>query len=117
MALTKKISLKRFQEKSRQVFTLVNTQNMEVIIYDERGPLGRLSSFVSANKPGKLRTLQPANQYQDNPMDQGGVWAISETVRKAIAPAEREANSGLFSLGGLWKAARASTILPFISRM
>ena len=117
MALTKKISLKRFQEKSRQVFKLVNTQGMEVIVYDDRGPVGRLSPFVSANKPGKLRTLEPAYQDQGSPMDRGGVWFISETVRKAIAPSEPEKNPSLFSLGGLWKAARVSALLPFISRM
>jgi len=114
MALTKKISLKKFQEKSRQVFKLVNTKGVEVIVYDERGPLVRLSPFVSANKPVKLRTLEPARHYNDNPMDRGGIWAISETVRKAIAPAKRNANPGFFPLGGWWKAARASVILPFI---
>lgn len=117
MALTKKISLKRFQEKSRQVFKLVNTQSMEVIVYDERGPLAKLSPFMSTNKPGKLRTLEPANQYPDSPMDRGGIWAISDTVREAIASPKPGAGAGLLSLGGLWKAARASAILPFVSRM
>ena len=32
MALTKKISLKRFQEKSRQVFKLVNTMGMDIMV-------------------------------------------------------------------------------------
>lgn len=114
MALTKKINLKKFQEKSAQVFKLVNTQNVEVIIYDERGPLARLSPFARANRPVKLRTLEPARHYHDSPMDRGGVWAISKTVRKAIAPARREGSQGFFSLGGWWKAARASVILPFV---
>lgn len=117
MVATKKISLKRFQKKSSQVFKLINTQSMEIIVYDERGPLAKLSPFVSANKPGKLRTLEPANQYTDSPMDRGGVWAISDIVRKVMAPSKPETGAGLFSLGGLWKAARASAILPFISRM
>jgi hypothetical protein len=117
MALTKKISLKRFQEKSRQVFKLVNTQGMDVIVYDDRGPLAKLSPFMAENKSGRLKTLQPANQYSDSPMDRGGIWALSDSVRRAIGPAKTKTRAGMFSLGGLFKAARASVFLPLISRI
>lgn len=116
MTSTKKISLKRFQDKSQQVFRLMNAQNIDIIIYDDKGPLAMITPFSNATQPGKLLTLEPQREYSSSPMDQGGVWALSDSVRKAIAPPPPEKNPSLFSLAGLRKAARVSVTIPFMSR-
>ncbi len=117
MRSTKKISLSKFQEKSSQVLQLVNTQSMEVIIYDKKGPVARLAPYTNARKPGKLRTVEPQRESSESPMNRGGVWAINESASRKIMLPKPEKNSSLFSISGLWKAARVSAILPFMSRM
>ena len=114
MNLMKKISLDKFQEKSRQVVELVNSQKIEVIVYDKSGPVARLYPYKSLTSKSKLKTMESTVKNDVDPMDQGGVWNLG-------AAAEKDNNRPKWwlspiSLNGMWKAAKVSAILPFISK-
>lgn len=102
---------------------LVRSRRMEVIVYDSHGPVAVLKPYISPATAANLLTAKPSREYGQHPTNQGGIWRIDRTVRgssrrkkavRAKAPAKQ---AGLFSLGGLWKAARVSAILAFVSKM
>jgi len=105
----KKISLEKFEKYSRQILALVNSRNIEVVVYNEDGPVARLIPYAAAPMGiVKERTVKP--------MDLGGVWYIDEETQKRLAKAKRRRKFRGFSLGGVWKLARISAILPFLAR-
>jgi len=106
----KKISMDRFQRYSRQVINFVNRRGVEVVVYNDEGAVARLLPYA-AGPMGVTRSEGV------RPMDMGGVWYIDEETRDSLDASKRK--KGLFhrfSLGGVWKLARVSAILPFFTR-
>lgn len=123
MVTQKKISIERFRERSQDVMALVRHGRMEVIVYDSHGPVAVLKSYVSPATAANLLTAEPSREYSQHPANQAGIWPIDGAVRgparrkKAFRAKAAGKQAGLFSLGGIWKAARVSAILAFVSRM
>lgn len=102
---------------------LVRRGRMEVIVYDGHGPVAVLKPYISPATAANLLTAKPSREYVQHPTNQGGIWRINGSVRrpvrrkKAARAKAASKQAGLFSLGGLWKAARVSAILAFVSKM
>lgn len=105
----KKISLDRFQKYSRQVVSLVNSEDMEVVIYGANGPVARIIPYSAAPMSIEKTKIRP--------MDFGGVWYIDDDLRKNISkPKGLRRRLKKLTQGGVWKLARVSAILPFLTR-
>ncbi len=105
MTTTKKISFERFQEQSQQVIQLVNARNMEVIVYNEQGPMARLMPFSIRKRVANLRPIEPRLNNGANPVDQGGVLALQEKTMDKIRKPKWGLNQ--LSISSLWRTARS----------
>lgn len=105
----RKISLELFQKYPRKTLSLVNRQDVEVIVYDEGGAVARLIPYAAG-------PMGVALSSGVRPMDMGGVWYVDEALRRKLA-GKRRRRRITASLGSMWKLSRFSAILAFFTRV
>jgi hypothetical protein len=123
----RKIAIERFMTYPSQIVSLVNRRGMEVVVYDEKGPIARLTPYKKSpvvaitnlrndvavmDRDRAAVEMMDISEISADQLSQGGVWKMSSSFKKEIdKPAWLRKLSG-FSISGLLKKIREVETLP-----
>ncbi|MBI5814492.1 MAG: hypothetical protein HZB29_02650 [Nitrospinae bacterium] len=93
----RKISLERYMEYPSHVIGFVNKKGVEVVVYDQSGPVARIAPYQKMVAISNLKehsakdeSLATAAEMRDirevspEQMDNGGVWRMGSQTRKEL---------------------------------
>ena len=123
----RKVAIERFMTYPSQIIRMVNRRGMEVIVYDEKGPIARLTPYkqspvsVITNLRGDgavfernraVREMMDISEVPADQFDQGGVWKISAKFRRDLEKPAWLRKLSSFSISGLLKKIREVETMP-----
>ena len=123
----RKIAIERFMTYPSQIVSLVNRRGMEVVVYDEKGPIARLTPYKQTpvvaitnllnegavvdreRAEGEMMDISEVTSEQ---LDQGGVWRITPGFKKELEKPAWLRKISRFSISGLLKKIREVESIP-----
>jgi len=126
-SLKRKIAIERFMTYPSQIVSLVNRRGMEVVVYDEKGPIARLTPYKQTpvvaitnllnegavvdreRAEGEMMDISEVTSEQ---LDQGGVWRITPGFKKELEKPAWLRKISRFSISGLLKKIREVESIP-----
>lgn len=130
-SLKRKIAIERFMLYPTQIVSLVNRRSMEVVVYDEKGPVAKLTPYRQSPvvaitnlrnevAAGELERAQgemmDIGEVSAEQLDQGGVWRITPGFKKELEKPAWLRKISRFSLSGLLKKVREVEPVPSSAR-
>lgn len=130
-SLKRKIAIERFMTYPSQIVSLVNRRGMEVVVYDEKGPIARLTPYkqtpvvaiTNLRNEGAVMDRERAegemvdiSEVSAEQLDQGGVWRITPGFRRELEKPAWLRKISRFSISGLLKKIREVESMPFSMR-
>lgn len=129
--LKRKIAIERFMSYPSQIVSLVNRRNIEVVVYDEKGPIARLTPYKHTpvvaitnlrNEVAAVDRARAEGEMMDigevsaDQLDQGGVWRITPGFKKELEKPAWLRKISRFSISGLLKKIREVESTPSSAR-
>ncbi len=126
-SLKRKIAIERFMTYPNQIVNLVNRRGMEVVVYDEKGPIARLTPYKQTpvvaitnlrNESAVMDRERAEGEMMDisevtsEQLDHGGVWRITPGFKKELEKPAWLRKISRFSLSGLLKKIREVESIP-----
>jgi hypothetical protein len=126
-SLKRKIAIERFMTYPSQIVSLVNRRSIEVVVYDEKGPIARLTPYKQApvvsitNLRNNVAALDreraelemiDISEVTPAQLDQGGVWRITPSFKKELEKPAWLRKISRFSISGLLKKIREVESVP-----
>jgi len=126
-SLKRKIAIERFMTYPSQIVSLVNRRSIEVVVYDEKGPIARLTPYKQApvvsitNLRNNVAALDreraelemiDISEVTPAQLDQGGVWRITPGFKRELEKPAWLRKLSRFSISGLLKKIREVESLP-----
>lgn len=123
----RKIAIERFMTYPSQIVSLVNRRGMEVVVYDEKGPLARLTPYKQSpvvaitnlrndvavmDRDRAAVEMMDISEISSDQLNQGGVWKMSPSFKKDIEKPAWLRKLSSFSISGLLKKVREVETLP-----
>lgn len=123
----RKIAIERFMTYPSQIVSLVNRRGMEVVVYDEKGPIARLTPYkqsqvvaitnlrndgAALDRDRAVGEMMDISEVTSDQLDQGGVWKISSNFKKEMEKPAWLRKLSSFSISGLLKKIREVETLP-----
>jgi len=116
MNAIRKISLDKFEGHTSQVLKFAGAAEAEIIVYDHTGPIAKLTPYPLVKRFSRLRRIAPRLRSDASLADLGGVWKLEKKNRGSLEKTQKPGRPNWLSFAGLWKMARVSAALPFLSR-
>jgi hypothetical protein len=123
----RKIAIDRFMAYPSQIVSLVNRRSMEVVVYDEKGPIARLTPYkqspvvaitnlrndgAALDRDRAVGEMMDIREISADQLNQGGVWKISSSFRNELAKPAWLRKLSNFSLSGLLRKVREVETFP-----
>lgn len=123
----RKIAIERFMTYPSQIVSLVNRRGMEVVVYDEKGPIARLTPYKKSpvvsitnlrndvavmDRDRAAVEMMDISEISSDQLNQGGVWKMSSSFKKEIEKPAWLRKLSSFSISGLLKKVREVETLP-----